>query len=180
MKLYTTKISTGVILLASLLLVSCNDSTDSSANNNNDVVTRSSGPTVSLSAEQVEAKQGETLTLDLNMTEFPLSEGGGVSVQFDASMLSVSNVTINSGVWDFVNKVGSIDNDTGIINDILFSSYDGVSGDSNIASITFNVIGSGSSQISLQRSLINPFSSNGGKIVTKFINTSIQISAATS
>ena len=179
MKLYKTKIKLSVILLASMSAVSCNESTEtqSNLNNTNPVVTLSK-PTVALTTEQVNAVVGEVFTVDISMSDFPVSEGGGVSVQFDASTLNVSDVTINSSNWDFVNKVGNIDNNTGLISDILFSSYNGVSGDSQIATITFNATASGSSQIVLENSSINPFSSNGNIIVTNFTHSNVQIAAA--
>jgi len=164
MESYKTKIKVCTILLSSILAASCGDSAEmqsqNNQNNTNPVVSKSK-PTVAFTSEQVDATVGDVFTLDIAMSNFPVSEGGGVSVQFDASMLNVSDVTINSGSWNFVNKVGSIDNNTGVISDILFSSYNGVTGDSQIATITFNAIGSGSSQI-----------------VADFIYSHVQIAAA--
>ena len=180
MKFNNTKIKTGVVLLASLLIVSCGDSTETSSqkgSNNSDPVVTYSKPTVAFTSQQVNASVGETFTLDISMSNFPVSEGGGVSVKFDASMLNVSDVSINASNLNFVNKVGSIDNNVGVISDILFSSYKGVSGDSQIATITFNAIGSGSSQVILQSSSVNPFSSDGKVVVTDFIYSNVQIAA---
>ena len=176
MKSYARRIKIAAAILASMLVVACSESSDTQNNSNG--ITTSSRPTVALTAEQVNAVVGESFTLDVSMSDFPTSEGGGVSVQFDASMLNVTDVTINSATWDFVNQVGNIDNNAGLVSDILFSSFNGVSGDSNIVTITFYAISSGSSQIALTSSEINPFSSGGNKVGATFISTKVQITTA--
>lgn len=179
MNLYETKIKACVILLSSLLVVSCGESDTQSVNtsNDSDPVVASSKPTVALTSDQVNTTVGETFTLDITMSNFPTSEGGGVTVQFDPSIINVSNVTINSEIWNFVNKAGEIDNNAGVISDILFSSFNGISEDGNVATITFSAISSGNSQISLETSSINPFSSNGSEIGANFVHTNVQVSA---
>lgn len=178
-----TKIKVFSIMLSSILLASCTDATDNQSQNNatiqDSIVTKSSGPTVALSSKNVNAAIGDTFALDINMSNFPTSEGGGVTVQFDASMLNVTDVSINANAWDFVNKIESIDNDSGLISNILFSSFTGVSEDNVIATITFSAISTGNSQISLEASSINPFSSNGEKVAASFVDTNIEITAAT-
>ena len=172
MKSYKTKIY--AVLLSSIFIASCGGSADTPSQN----ADISSKPTVALTTEQVNVVVGDVFTVDIAMSNFPVSEGGGVSVRFDATMLNASDVTINSVSWDFVNKVSSIDNATGVISDILFSSYNGVTGDSPIATITFNAVASGSSQIILESSSINPFSSDGSMVTTNFVSSNVQIAAA--
>ena len=169
-------INIGMALLLPVLVVACSGG-DSQSNTSgaDSVITTSSKPTVALGSEQLNAVVGDIFTVDIAMNNFPTSEGGGVTVKFDASMLNVSDVTINEGSWNFVNKVGSIDNNTGVISDILFSSYQGVAGDSQIATITFSAIASGSSQIVLQGSSVNPFSSNGSVITANYTATNVLI-----
>lgn len=179
MKSYKIQIKACAILLTSVLAVACNESSDNQTGSNGAGSTITAArPTVALTSEQVNATVGESFTLDITMSDFPVSEGGGISVHFDAAMLNVSNVAINSATWDFVNKVGNIDNNAGVVSDILFSSYNGVSGDSSIVTITFNAISSGSSQVSLTSSEVNPFSSDGNKVSASFIPTTVQIAAA--
>lgn len=179
MKLNTAKIKIAVIAFASILAISCGESSDtqSSVNEPDPVITAAKG-TVALTSEQVNAVVGESFTLNITMSDFPTSEGGGVNVQFDASMLNVTDVTINSATWNFISKVDQIDNNAGLISDILFSSYNGVSGDNNIVSITFYAISSGNSQITMTGSPINPFFSAGKKVSASFIPTNVQIIAA--
>ncbi|MDH5387580.1 MAG: hypothetical protein OEY06_03915 [Gammaproteobacteria bacterium] len=136
-----------------------------------------SSATVSLSSQNITTRVGDTFTLNLRMSNFSTSEGGGVTVTFNSSMLNVNNVTINTSVWDFVNQVGSINNNTGMVSDILFSSYGGVSSNNDIASIRFTAVGSGSSTIGLQGSSMNPFSSEGQITPANFVNTNVQINA---
>ncbi|MDH5711112.1 MAG: cohesin domain-containing protein [Gammaproteobacteria bacterium] len=168
------------IMLASQITISCNESTDNQSQNSSlgTTVTRATDPTVGLSSEQISANVGDEFTLDITLSNFPISEGGGVTIQYDPNVLNVSNVIINSDVWNFVNKVGSIDNNNGIISDILFSSFEGVSGDNSVATITFTAIGTGQSNISMTDSSINPFSSEGNKISVNFVNTNVQINTA--
>lgn len=175
MTLYKTRIKTFTILLFSILLMSCSGQDGSSDNGADPVVSVSSKPTVTLLSEQVTVNLGEIFTLDITMSNFPTSEGGGVTVQFDPSMLNASHVAINSEVWNFVNKTGEIDNKAGLISDILFSNFAGISGDTKVATITFNTITAGNSQISLEGSSINPFSSNGSKVVANFVSTDVEI-----
>lgn len=177
MKSCNTKIKLCALLLTPLMIVSCDSAVETGSQTdatNPDPVVTSSKPTVALSTEQVNANVGDVFTVDITMKNFPVSEGGGVTIKFDASMLNASDVSISTG-WNFVNKVGNIDNNAGVISDILFSSYQGVDGDNLIATITFSAIASGSSQIMLEGSAINPFASNGDKIAASFTNTNVVI-----
>ena len=174
MNLYKIKMS--VLLLSSILVSSCSESDTQSLNSDSDT-TLSSKPTVALTSEQVSADVGDVFTLDITMSNFPTSEGGGVTIHFNPDMLNVRNVAINSEVWDFESRAGTIDNNAGTVSDILFSNYRGVSEDTTVATITFNAISAGNSQISMETSPINPFSSNGSEIAANFVQTNVQITA---
>ena len=185
MNLYEIYRNASIVLMSSMLMVSCGDTTETQTQNGigtgttSATTTKASGPTVALSSEQVEVTQAESFTLDITMSDFPLSEGGGVSILFDPSLINVNNVVINSDIWTFVNKSGEIDNGSGVVSDILFSSFKGVSGDSPVATVTFTAISSGYTQISLQGSAINPFSSNGEKVAVNYVATNVQIAVST-
>lgn len=180
MKIYKQGFRFSAALLCSLLLTACDSPVETSTTQidtgTTDPVIPGAKPTVSATTQQIDAVVGDTFTVDIAMSNFPASEGGGVSVQFDPAMMNASNVSINSADWDFVNKTGTIDNSNGVISDILFSSFKGASGDSHIATITFNAISSGNSQIILSGSSINPFSSNGSEVPASFINVNVKIS----
>ena len=45
----------------------------------------------------------------------------------------------------------------------------------SVATITFKAVSSGSSQISLESSAINPFSSDGSKIAANFVSTKVTV-----
>ena len=132
-----------------------------------------SGPSVTLSNSNVNVNTGETFTLDISASEFASSEGGGITLHFDASLLQAISVDVDDTVWDFVTQDGKINNAEGTISDILFSSYQGVVGDSKIATIEFKSIEQGSSTITLAASSSNPFASNGEVMDVSFTTTNV-------
>ena len=130
---------------------------------------------VSFSKDVIKSRTGNTFTLDVLMSDFPITEGGGLVLHFDPSRLQVTNVTVDSSVWRFVNKDGEIDNTDGTVSGILFSSYQGVTDNAKIATIEFQAIRKGKSNIALEESASNPFASNGQVIDVTFIPTMIRI-----
>ena len=126
------------------------------------------GANVSFSEDVVKSRTGQTFTLDVLMSGFPTSEGGGLILSFDSTRLQVSNVTVDSNVWQFMNKDGDTDNAKGTVTGILFSSYQGVTGDAKIATIEFQAIDKGKSTITLEESASNPFASDGQSINVTF------------
>ena len=124
--------------------------------------------TISFGDNAIKARAGKVFTLDVLMSDFPVTEGGGLVLHYNPNKLQVLNVTIDSGVWQFVNKNGDIDNQAGVVTGILFSSYQGVASDARIATIEFQAINKGKSKIRLAESEENPFSSNGQKLQVKF------------
>jgi len=98
------------------------------------------------------------------MTDFPLSEGGGVTLRFDPTVIQVDEIIVNSEPWDFVCVPGVIKNEEGVVSDLLFSSYKGVSGDALIATVSFTALNAGKSVIAIEESFVNPFSSDRGKV----------------
>jgi len=105
---------------------------------------------------------GQTFSLDLVGTGFTdIIDGGGVSLSFDASVLQVNSVTVDTGVWDFFDDPGSIDNTGGNVTEIQFASFFGATGDFAIATIEFFAAGAGTSALGLTESILNPFGSGG-------------------
>lgn len=133
------------------------------------------GANVSFSEHAVKSRTGNTFTLDVLMSGFPTTEGGGLVLHFNSRKLQVTNVTVDTSVWNFVNKVGDIDNTNGTISDILFSSYQGVIGSAKIATIEFQAIHKGKGKITMEESTVNPFSSNGQNINVTFTPTKVRI-----
>jgi hypothetical protein len=133
----------------------------------------SAAPTVSFSEPVVRAHAGEVFTVDVVMSDFPATEGGGLVLKFNPKKLQVTNVTVDNSVWQFVNNNGDISR--GNVSDILFSSFQGVTGDAKIATIEFRSLRRGKSKIRLKESSINPFASNGEVIDVEFKATKVRV-----
>jgi len=135
-------------------------------------------PAVGFGAVDIQTRVGKIFTTDIVITGFPLTEGGGVSLVYDPNSLRVLGVTLNSGVWDFVNHPGVTDNANGVISDILFSSYNGVSGDAIIATVSFKALTIGESTLTLAESSANPFAGAGQRIAPSFTSSNVSIARA--
>lgn len=75
--------------------------------------------------------------------------GGSLSVSFDPAVLQVVSVTVNPAISDIGSASGTIDNVAGTIDTIGFSSFFGVSGSFEIATISLQAVGLGSSNVVL-------------------------------
>ena len=80
-------------------------------------------PTVKLVPETADFVAGNSYSVQLVMEGFPVTEGGGVNLAFNPSMLQVTDVQVDSETWGFVNHTGEIDNDSGRVSDIVFSDF---------------------------------------------------------
>lgn len=158
MILNKTTFSACAVVMSALLIQSCSQSPDGQASSSSDTKYDS---TVSLSSSKVSVDDGEFFTLDVTASDLAVSEGGAVSLSFDPALVQVSSVNVDSSTWNFVNQNGSVDNVKGTISDIVFSSYQGVSGDAVLATIEFKSINKGASSIAVTASDVNPFASNG-------------------
>ncbi len=159
MILNKTTFSACAVLISTLTLASCGQSSDGAATDNTKY-----DSVVSLSSSKVNVGDGEFFTLDVTASDLESSEGGSVTVNYDPALLEVSSVNVDTSAWNFVNKNGQIDNESGSVTDIVFSSYQGVSGDAVLATVEFKAIAKGSSSITLTASAVNPFASNGEAI----------------
>lgn len=183
MKKYNKIYSGCTLALASLLLASCGQSPEQQAATDVNVTGQSAvtvdavavtgGPTVALSKSDVSVFKGDTFTLDITMSDFAATEGGGVTLRYDAGLVKVDSVTVDSSVWTFKNKPGQINNAEGSVKDLLFSSYQGVASDANVATVVFSSIEAGESVISLSESPANVFASNGEQVEVVFNATTV-------
>jgi len=130
---------------------------------------------VFFSEKKIKSHVGERFSLDVLMSDFPTTEGGGLVLRFNPRVVRVTNVSVDDGVWSFVNKNGDIDNDKGKVSDILFSNFRGVTGDAKIATIEFEAIHKGKSRIRLKESASNPFAGGGENITVEFKSAKIRI-----
>lgn len=75
--------------------------------------------------------------------------GGALNVMFDSSVVSALSVAVAPGVSDIASSEGTIDNASGKIGTVGFSTFFGVSGAFEIAKIMFEAVGAGATQIEL-------------------------------
>jgi len=179
MKISKNFLSGCIVLISSSLILACNPSSTEQASGLNTgsspaaVTSSKTGPSVDLSSENISTYKGETFELDVHISDFISSEGGGITLRFNPALLQIISVNIDETVWDFVNQAGKINNAEGKVSDILFSSYQGVIGDAKIAHIEFQSIEKGVSTIKLEGSSSNPFASNGEEVNVTFSTASV-------
>lgn len=168
-------------ILTSAFVTACSESANQSAGINNsgsDIEIQSidnTGPTLKLSSEALEVAAGSTFTLDVELDAFPVTEGGGVNIGYSSEVLQVKDVSINSETWGFVNQQGAIDNSAGTVSNILVSSYQDLAGKAVMATITFEAVAAGNSDITLSESTINPFASTGVAINPLFVSSRVTV-----
>jgi hypothetical protein len=97
-----------------------------------------------------------------------ITEGGGVSLQFNPLLVRVVSVTVDANTWEFFTQNGTINNTAGRVDDILFASFAGRSGDFPIATVNFETLALGTTQLSLTESALNPFASGGQPLPVTF------------
>lgn len=130
-------------------------------------------PILKLSSPALDIEVGSTFTLDIELDAFPVTEGGGVNIGYSPEVLQVKEVSINSETWGFVTQQGAIDNLTGMVSNVLVSSYQDVEDKAVIATITFEAIATGNSDITLSESTVNPFASAGTKVNPQFVSSHV-------
>ena len=135
----------------------------------------SADPVVTFSPSKATLSVNETVTVDILMQDFPVSEGGGVSLKFNPAIIRVTGVELDTVNWNFVGGTGEIDNEAGVVADILFSNFKGVSGTATIATVQFRAIKSGKTQLRLTESSLNPFASEGNRVPVTFETGKIRV-----
>lgn len=132
-------------------------------------------PTVGLSEEKIKASVGEAIAVDIVMTGFPTTEGGGVTLEFNPDVIRIISVQLNEVAWNFVRREGVVDNEAGQVKDLLFSSFSGVSGAAVIATVTLEGLKKGRSQLKLVESSLNPFASGGQSLDVTFRKSVVRV-----
>lgn len=132
---------------------------------------------ISFSPNPGNVSQNNLFTLDITGTNFQVDiYGGGVGFVFDPNILQVLSVSIDPAIWNFVNREGTIDNVTGTVSDILVSAFPGViTTNFVVATIEFQAVSGGSSNLVLNESPINPFASDGGLINPTFTSGLVNV-----
>jgi hypothetical protein len=112
---------------------------------------------------------------------FPETQGGGVNLFYDATVVNVLSVSIDSLVWNFTNDEGIINNFSGVVNDVLVSAFNGTGSDPSgsfvVATIEFQAVGPGISALSMTESSVNPWASGGAAVNPTFLTGSVTVSA---
>ena len=130
---------------------------------------------VKVEPSSVETQPGETFEVAIVGEEFDvLTEGGGVSFSFNPNVVQVLDVQVDAPTWDFFSSSGTIDNESGMIHDIIFASFGGNIGSFPIATIQLETIDTGMSQLHPLASTLNPFSSNGQVLTVDFLPGQLQ------
>jgi hypothetical protein len=118
---------------------------------------------------------GDVLNLAVVGQSFAESiTGGGFNLSFDPAMLRLDSVSIDAG-WEFLPSGGLIDNASGTLSDASFNTF-GVakSGNFNIGTLAFTVIGTGSSMVLPGASATFVWSDSlGNLVVPEFAGASV-------
>lgn len=130
-------------------------------------------PTVEFSERVITSQKNDRLSLQVVLSEFPVTQGGGVNIKFNPKKLKVISVEVDKQ-WSFANKSGVIDNNKGLVSDILFSQFSATSGSVPVATIELEVIGNGKSRVRLSQSTLNPFASDGKTVEVEFNHLTIK------
>ena len=112
--------------------------------------------TVSFADKNYRASVGETFSVDIVLSDFQQTRGGGIILQFDPAVLNLSDVAFDANTWSFTKVFGLEDSANGSV-EIWFASWDLVSGYAPVATVTFKSANSGNAQLSMQGSEGNPF-----------------------
>lgn len=123
-----------------------------------------SAATVAFSPANSGWTTGMSFTLDLVGTGFDagILDGGGVNVSFDPAVVIATAVMVDTTEWEFFSDPGIVDNNTGTITGLSFSSFANRTGTLHFGSVSFQVVGTGVSALGLGEYALNPFTSGGG------------------
>ncbi len=137
-------------------------------------VSNSNAATITWSSVETNATLNDIFSVDVIGTNFIDNvDGGGVNIGFDSGVLNVLSVSINETVWDFGGSgisTGAIDNAVGTVSNVMVNAASNVNGDFVVASIQFQVIGNGSSALSLTEFALNPWANGGYAINPVFVD----------
>lgn len=137
--------------------------------------------TITWGAPTTNVNVGDSFTLDIIGTGFSSNvDGGGVSFAYNSSVLNVQSVYIDENVWDLGAGIlnGTIDNVLGSVDGISVNAWSPVSGSFSVASVTFNAIGSGATNLVLSDWMMNPWASGGSLINPDYVDASISVNVS--
>lgn len=128
-----------------------------------------------INPEQQQVEQGEAFAVDIELRNFPMTQGGGFSLLFDPGILRATGMSF-SGAWNFASRPGTILNDSGVIRDVIFAAFPGVVGRRTpVATLWFEAIATGETRLRLARSTQNPFASAGHPVDAELVGAKVEI-----
>ena len=106
-------------------------------------------------------------------------DGFGLDIEWDRSLLSLNSIAVDTSVWGFRSSEGD-STTAGRLLGLGGSTFLGTTGDFNLATLTFQAIGSGVTDVLLKNTLDPAFiwSSLGDVVIpSEFINGSVEVSS---
>lgn len=138
--------------------------------------------TISFDTSSSTTSLGQTFSLSIIGTDFLNSaDGGGIDLSFNKDVISILSVSINESVWDFGGlgiSTGTIDNSLGTVNGIMVNTFADVGTAFTVATIEFQAIGLGVSDLLLNEFNLNPWASGGSVINPALESSSITVEAS--
>jgi hypothetical protein len=135
--------------------------------------------TVTAFPNPAEVTLGDTFSVNILAADFDVVlDGGGLNIQYDPSIVQLNTAVVDTAVWDpLLSGVnGTIDNTSGNITGLYFSSFANVTGDFSIATLEFTATALGISPLQLSHYDANPFASGGTVTPVTLNNGSIVVS----
>ncbi len=140
------------------------------------MVNTAQAATISVDPSSSVVGNGDIFFIDIIGETFPTTEGGGFNLSFDPFVINILSVSIDGGVWNFVNDLGTIDNLAGTLSEVLVSAFPGVATvDFVVATLETKAVGLGTSALSLTESVTNPWASGGPLIAPGFTPGSVTV-----
>ena len=128
-------------------------------------------------ADAASVRVGEEVTISVFGADFtsPL-DGGGLDVQFPASLLQLDQVTIDP-IWNFMPSTGTIDNQQGTLTALSFNAFPPVALASfKIATLEFTAQNAGAAVVTLQDNDLFVFGSGGVQVPVDFSGAAVSVS----
>lgn len=118
---------------------------------------------VGFSPDNTTVVNGATFSMDLVGTGFNSGDldGGGINFTYDASVVQVTSITVDTVIWEFFSDDGMIDNVLGSGIEIQFNSFQSRTGDLFFATVEFIAVDVGTSLLGLAEFGGNPFATGG-------------------
>jgi hypothetical protein len=138
--------------------------------------TISHAATIGFDARYSAVSSGDIFSVDIVGSAFPITQGGGLNLFYDAGIVNVLSVTFDAAVWDFGSSVGAIDNGVGQVTDIVVGAFNGPQDGFVIASLELEAVGVGLTDLILTDSTIdNPWASFGARLTTEYVPGSVDV-----